>query len=100
MGIEVNFRASDNCLTEQDVIEAARAAFAEVMSTSVPDDEYMREACTDLARGEKAVMWQSCGGFAEAVVQSVERRLFTLVRQRRGEAGFSPYVQGATVQDV
>lgn len=100
MGIEVKFTATDNCLTEADVIEAAKQAFAEVMAETLPDDEYMQEACTDLAHGRSAPMWMSAGGFAESVAQGIEQRLAQLVFDRRGERGFSSVVTDAVVREV
>lgn len=88
------FQATDNCLTEADVVEAARAAFAEVLAENQPTEEYLLEAAADLAAGAREVpMWQSCGGFAESVLQGMEERLALLIRERRGEAGFSQVVR-------
>ena len=94
MAIEVKFRASDNCITEAELIEAARASWAETVAEAMPTADYFRDACEDLRKTGQCLAWMSAGSFADAVSQGIERRLFELVRHRRGESGFDLYITG------
>lgn len=98
--IEVNFTATDNVLTEADVIEAAKAAFSQTLVDAVPEEDYLQEVLTDLAAGEPAAMWMTAAGFAQAVTHYFEQRLTQIVSDRRGEIGFDPRVRDAIVVEV